>query len=746
MAVRSASPLAVAAALVAAPGFAQGAADKVADDGEIVVTAQKREQNLQDVPISITAFSAEQVRERGLTKPLDIGFQVPGITAKSVNGDSSPLFTVRGIGVTDFTVGNNSPTSIYVDQVIKPYYPMVNFSLFDVERVEVLKGPQGTLYGRNNTGGAIKFVTRQPSFDTDVRVRADYGNFDTFEFEGAIGGAVSDTVAMRVAGFTRQRGKGWQFDRFRNERNGEIDRLAGRASILWKPSSAFSATLTGYAGRNHSDVPLFKLAGPFAANPNGGPPPNRTVTGWCAASRQGKRAYDGSCVDNFGQFDSDPNPRHVQTNNVQGQGVREDAQGGVLNMELDVGFGDISSVTGYDQQDRQEFQDFDGTPIISTDNSFTQHIKAFSQELRVASKPADAVQWIAGLFYSNDKVENLQVIRSDAQFPQANGPVRTNIDWVMRTKSYAAFGQAEVPLSSTLTAIGGLRYTREERSFVGGTKPQHAFFPTAVVNNDAKFNDLSGKIGLNFKPSEDLMVYASASKGFKGGGFNGGFATTPFAYTPYNPEKLYAFELGAKAKLSSTLRANAAFFYYNWRDFQATVTRVDPGTNLPTQVLANAGIAHIKGLEADMSWRPVSGLSVTLNGAWTDADIVTGIYKGRRIGNTPRFAAGGSVRYETEVPGLNGTVYGLIDGNYRTRYPLRLVTATTRPLVYQDAFALFNGRFGYRPEGGHLEVAAFVKNIFDKTYLVEVFDQGSLNTLDLYSEPRTYGLSVSYKF
>ncbi|MDP3749547.1 MAG: TonB-dependent receptor [Phenylobacterium sp.] len=728
----------------ATSALAQAAADDTQLE-EVIVTAQKRAENLQDVPISVSSFSERQVRDLGLEKPLDVGFQVPGLVAKSVNGDSSPLFTVRGIGVTDFTVGNNSPTSIYVDQVVKPYYPMVNFSLFDVSRIEVLKGPQGTLYGRNNTGGAIKFITRQPTFSNNGFLRADYGRFDTLELEGAWGGALSETVAVRVAGMTRQRGTGWQYDNFRKERNGEIDRLAGRVSLLWKPSEDFSATITAYAGRNRSDVPLFKLAPPFIPNPAGGTPPNRTITGVCAAALRGDRARDGSCVDSFGQFDPDPNNRHVSTNNVQGQGLREDGQGGVLTLEWSTGFADLTSVTGYDTQDRQEFQDFDGTPKIGTDNSFTQSFNAFSQELRIAAKEDSPIKWIGGLFYSKDKVENLQIIRSDDSFP-GNGAVITNIDWLMRTESLAAFGQVEIPISSMLTAVGGLRYTEDTRSFVGGTTPRHAFFPTAVVNNKTSFDNFSGKVGLNFKPSEDLLIYASVSKGFKAGGFNGGFATTRFAYSPYGPETLYAYEFGIKSQPLPSLRLNAAAFFYNWKDFQATVTRVDPASGFPTQVLSNAGNAHIKGLEADLNWRPVAGLNIALSAAYTDPKIVSGIYEGRLIGNTPKYSLGGNLRYETPVESMGGSIYGFTDFSYRSRYALRLVTATTRPLVFQDAFWLANARIGYRTDDERIDVAAYVKNVFDNEYLVEVFDQGSLNTLDIYSEPRTYGVSLTYKF
>jgi iron complex outermembrane receptor protein len=480
-------------------------------------------------------------------------------------------------------------------------------------------------------------------------------------------------------------------------------------------------------------VPQFKLAPPFQAA-------NRTQV--CAAALAGVRARDGSCVDTLGHFDADPNNFHVQTANVQGNGIREDGQGAVLTLDWELPAVNFTSVSGYDQQDRQEFQDFDATPWVGTDNSFTQDISAFSQELRLSSKDSG---WIAGVFYSTDEVDNLQVMRSEDLFNQPV-PIWTHVDWRMQTESYAAFGQLEQPLSERFTGVVGVRYTHEKRTFEGGTVPLHALFPTVLVDNETSFEDVSGKVGLNFKPIDGVLLYASASKGFKSGGFGGGFATRAVAYDPYGPEELFAYEIGVKSEPFDTVRLNAAAYYYDWKDFQATVTRTDPLTNLPTQVLSNAGDARITGFETEINWRAALGLDVSLSANWSDPKIVSGIYEGRMIGNTPKFSGAGMIRYEHPASALGGSLFALADFNYRTRYPLRLVTATTRPLVYQDAFWLANARVGYKSTSEKVEISAWVRNVFEQEYLLEVFDQGTLNTLDLYAEPRTYGVSFTYNF
>jgi len=720
-------------ALLATP-----AAQAAAQLEEIVVTAQKREQNLQDVPFSVTAFSGQMVRDMGLSRPSEIANMVPGITMKSPNGDNSPIFTIRGVGLTDFAVSNNSATSVYVDQIVKPYYPMVNFSLFDIERVEVLKGPQGTLYGRNNTGGAIKFVTRKPTSEAEAFMRLDYGRFDTFEFEGAVGGAIADGLNARLSTYTRQRSKGYQLNNLTGERNGEVDRLAGRVALAWQASEAFDVNLTLNAGRSRSDVPQFKLAPPFDA-----------VAGSpvvCAAALEGIRARDGSCVDAFGQFDADPDIDHIQAGNVQGFGIDEDAWGGSLQMNLAVSGATITSVTGFDSHERVEYQDFDGSPVEAVDNSFNQDIESFTQEIRVASDGSSDFYWIAGLFYSHDTLENLQILRAGDMFGVPAGEVR--VDWDMKTESYAGFGQIEYPIAEQWEVVGGLRYTYEKRQFVGGSSsPNVGFLPVVLVDNNTDVKDLSGKVGVNFRPSDDMMIYASASKGFKSGGFNGAFATNPSTYLPYGPEELFAYELGLKSTvMDGRLQFNAAAYYYDWQDFQAKITSTDPATNLPIQLLTNAGNARVIGLEGDIQFQATDNLTLGMSAAWNDGKIVSGQLDGLGLANNPEFSANGLVRFEEPVDSLGGSIFAQSDFNYRTKYDTRIVTDTTRPLVIQPGFWLVNARAGFRTEDGRVEFSAWIKNIFAKRYLIEVFDQGTINTLDLYNEPQTFGLSLTYNF
>ena len=203
---------------------------------EIVVTARKRVQNIQDVSMSITAFSGDQIEELGIRNLQNVSWSIPGLYATGARGDEDPLYTVRGIGLNDAFNNNNPTVGVYLNEVIQPFSPMMAFQLFDIERVEVLKGPQGTLYGRNTTGGAVNVFSKRPGEELNGYARVGYGEFQRFELEGAIGGPISDTVGGRIAAFTIQGGEGWLRNAFNGQKIGELDQTAVRGTLEWTPN------------------------------------------------------------------------------------------------------------------------------------------------------------------------------------------------------------------------------------------------------------------------------------------------------------------------------------------------------------------------------------------------------------------------------------------------------------------------------------------------------------------------------
>jgi iron complex outermembrane recepter protein len=728
--------------LALAMGRAQAAAEEAKDTmlGEIVVTAQKRAESIQDIPVSVSAFSGEQLHALGISQAADLASQVPGLFSKTTLGDSAPTFTIRGIGLNDFVSNNNSPTSIYLDDVYQPFHPMVSFALFDMARVEVLKGPQGTLYGRNNTGGAIKFVAQRPTSDTSSSARLSYGRFQQFEAEAALGGALSEHLNGRVALFTRQ-GGGYQKDRLTGREMGDANRLAARVMLDWQASDSLSVLLNLHGGRDKGENQQFKLA-------NSQNPANTFVP--CAAAMAGIRTYDGSCTDLIG-FTDPSSDRYLVSGHNGGfpEGPRRDNHGYGASLTADWRLGRVTltSVSGYDRFDRSEGIDADGQPGFLADGRYDDSMHAFSQELRLTSDDSWSVKWIGGAFYSRDSIHVLQRLQSNDFLPIVTGlppPLAAWQDFEQKTESFAGFGQVEWPLAEKLTLVTGLRYTNERKNFSGGStfvSDLLGRIPLASTVDSITANDLSGKIGLNYKPSSELLLYVSASKGFKSGGFNAAFASSPIQLAPFNPEKLWAYEAGWKSTLlDHQLTFNGSVYYYDWRSFQAQVVTVNGG--VPIQILSNAGDAEIKGAELEFNWQPSRKISGNLALNFTDSSIKKGQLKGQPVANTPKFAASAYFRYTQPMGRLSG--FAQADYNYRSKVNFRLNAVTG--LSQQQGYGLAGIRLGLATPDDRSSLEVAVRNISDKAYLVDAFEQLPINILDVWGAPRQWSVSLSHRF
>lgn len=709
--------------------------------GEIVVTAQKRAESIQDIPVSVSAFSGAQLHALGVTQATDLASQVPGLFSKTTLGDSAPTFTIRGIGLNDFVSNNNSPTSIYLDDVYQPFHPMVGFALFDIARVEVLKGPQGTLYGRNNTGGAIKFVAQRPTSEFSSDARVTYGRFDQFEAEAALGGPVSDHVKGRVALFTRQ-GGAYQKDRLTGQELGNADRLAARVMLEWQASDTLDVLLNLHGGRDKGESQQFKLS-------NAQDPSNTSVP--CSAALAGVRTHDGSCTDLIGYTDPSSD-RYLVSGHNGGfpEGPRRDnhGYGGSITADWRLGRVTLTSVSGFDRFDRSEGIDADGQPGLLADGRYDDSMHAFSQELRLTSDESWSNKWIGGAFYSRDSIHVLQRLQSNDFLPLVTGlppPIAAWQDYLQKTESFAAFGQVEWPLLEKVTLVTGLRFTNERKDFSGGSTfvtGALGRIPLVSTVDSITANDLSGKIGLNYKPSSELLFYVSASKGFKSGGFNAAFASNPVQLAPFKPEKLWAYEAGWKSTLlAHQLTFNGSLYYYDWRSFQAQVVTVNGG--VPIQILSNAGDAEIKGAEAEINWQPSRRIATNVAINLTDSSITSGQLKGQTIANTPKFAVSAYLRYTQPLGGnLNG--FAQADYNYRSAVNFRLNSVTG--LSRQQGYGLAGLRLGIVTPNDQTSFEVAVKNLSDKAYLVDVFEQLPINVLDVWGAPRQWSVSLSHRF
>lgn len=708
---------------------------------EVVVTAQKRSENIQNVPISITAYSSAQLASLGIAQPIDLAAQTPGLFAKTTSGNSAPVFYIRGIGLNDFFANNNPSTSIYVDQVLLPFHPMLSFAIFDTQRVEVLEGPQGTLYGRNNTGGAVNFITNKPTDEASGYISADYGNFSDRRIEAAFGGPMAPTLTGRLA-VTAHRSDGFQQDEYSGRDVGGADDWAARGLLRWRPNDAWDILFNFHGGQDRGEVQWFKLVN--SQNPNS------TFT-TCAPALAGRYVYDGSCTDVTGYHDPNSNIDKVGGSNPYfGTTKNNRTYGGSATMDIRLPRMTLTSLTSYDWFRRYEPISVDGSPQITVNTLYNEHIWSAEQELRLTSDRSWPFQWIGGVFFSADAIGGDQQLQSDEFLPLVTGipaPLAAVQHYDQKTRSYAAFGQTTWTLAEGWHLVSGLRYTHESKQFIGGStfiQDYVNYIPLTRTNDTITANDVSGKLALQYTPFDGVMVYASLDKGFKSGGFNAAFSSNPAQLLPYGPEKLWAAELGVKSTLlNNTLTLNGAFYNYWWRDFQAQV--VETSSGIPLQVLANAGDARNYGFELQSAYRPLAGLELQLNANYLHTLITDGQYAGQTLSNAPKVTVGAVARYVRPLGDAPVKLVLQADGNYRSSVNFALAGAVPA-LDRQAGFGIVNARMGLTARDEHWETDVWVKNAANKRYLVDVFDQSPVNIMDVWNMPRTYGVSLNYRY
>jgi len=702
----------------------------------VVVTAQKEEQNINDVPLTVTAFLAEQIEDMGLSQPSDLSQHVPGLFIKPTVGDQNPVITIRGIGFNDFTSIQNPGAGVYVDQVIVPYHTMMSFQLLDLERVEVLKGPQGTLYGRNSTAGAINFVSAKPSQDTEAKIRLEYSSWDTTEAAFAFGSGLTENLSYRFAYNQFKRTDPYQTNRVDpNDDIGEKDRNSYRFSLLWESNDQFDALLNIHGGTDNSaNIAVEHLATLDAT----------TFAEPCAPVAAGNRA-EGQCINAAGYFDPDDDP-HAGDYSVINGGVDNNEIGVALTMNwyLDDSL-TITSVTGYDEFDRLQAFDADGSPFVFVDVLFDDTTEAFSQELRVTKK-TDASTWIAGVFYSDDSVKanqrinTTQLFGGDPAVDDIGADVINNQD----STSLAVFANANFELSPKLTLLTGLRYTSEEKDWNGGSS-----FPALGVANMTELSiddtDISGRIGLEYRPQDKTLVYATASKGFRSGGFPGGFAPLPEQLQAFKAENVFAYELGSKMTLlENSLQFNIAAFYYDWQKIQTQFTESRGG--IIAAFLTNAGDADIKGIDADLSWAATEQLFIRAGLNWMDTEITSEDARldNRQLANAPELTYNLAIEYFVPLNNNYELLFGF-DANYTDEV---FFTVTNEPVFHEDSYWLTNARISFMPTDGNWKVTLWGKNLGDKNYRVEGFNQFGFSgdSYFTYGEPGSYGIRVSYEF
>ncbi len=732
----------MATAATVAFGHAALAQDQSEGSEEVVVTAQKRAQNPLDVGINIDALGARAVRDQRIEQVQAFVGALPNVDVKEIGPGTLPVITMRGVGLNDWSPTNNPSAGVYIDEVYVSSLTMMSFDLFDIERLESLKGPQGTLYGRNSTAGAINILTARPGLNgRSGYLSASYGNFQTGDLQGWINLPVSETFALRFSAKMIDQSEGYFFDETRDTDYGRREILMGRAQARWQPHESLDVNLKLEGQRSRSEAGNGEFYGALypAVRPTGLVCPG-----------------DPRCTNFLGYSDNDGDP-YSGAYSVDPT-YNLDLFTATLSIRADLGGVDLASITGYADFSRLWGQDVDNSPAAIADYVSRDDISQFSQEFRL-SGAAGGLNWLAGAFFSRDTVKG-SIEGDNSNFFNTT----TVTVWDQTTTSAAVFGNLEYALSETLSLIGGLRYTWEERDFVGSTVDLATGCPGSLLSGapcgstpvrlaamDTAIDDRnwSWKVGANWKPNDHTLIYASISQGVKSGGFFSGFATNSIALRPYEPETLVAYEVGVKQRLSDAgLNWSASAFFYQYDNMQ-TFIRDESGA-VPIQKLGNVKDVEIYGLDLEMKYDPsfMEGFSLnaglgllhTEMGAFPSSGGV--VPKGNKVPNAPDVSFTIGAAYEFD---LSDEWYLRVQANGRYS-GATYKDAQNLDLLRADSYWVWNARLAVAGNEGW-EFAVWGKNITD-----EVIEMHATSLISLgfggrfYAPPRTFGLSVSRSF
>jgi iron complex outermembrane receptor protein len=706
---------------------------------QVIVTAQRREQSAQDVGVALSVISGEQLTARGVATVNQLQYATPSLEVTPQFGSGQPSFRLRGVGFDDYASNNSSTVGVSVDEVAYPIQAQTQGLLFDIARVEVLRGPQGTLYGRNTTGGAINFITNRPTQTLTAGMTAEYDNNDEFKAEGYVSGPLSDTLSGRLAVVTDQ-GGAWQTNRATGEKLGDKDTTSVRGQLAWKPNDKADFLLSAHAGYDKSEptgLYLFNPLGYNASLPNIAADSSRKNTGW-----GGSAAFA-----TLTGIATDAKPFH----DTKSSGVSLRAHG-----ETDTV--DLVSITSYEQLHRKEYNDWDASAYAYAGTYFDTDAKVFSQELRASSTSRGPLQWLIGGYYSRETID--EAFYSD--FYQSL-LFDTRTTYGQKVRSASLFGQIEYALSDQLKLVAGLRGEDEKRQqldfvtagvFAPGAPPTN-FSPTD--DKSLKNKSVTGKLALEYRPANGILLYASVSKGTKSGGFTSYNRGDAAAVDGFRPETLWAYETGFKSSFAAnTVQLNGSVFYYDYKDQQVQSAIYDIN-NGPIGAIVNAQKSNIYGGELELTWRPVSALRIGQSLGYktgkfdkyqNDLDIAasTAAHRaifvdrtGAKVGFPP-LSYGGDVVYTWAI----GDYEVQAQGNYAFHDKVKPLLLGSRYDV--DSYWLANASVTLSPAKGPWALTAFAHNVFNTRY--DLTRNFFLPLIDIAApgQPATYGVRVNYAF
>ena len=695
---------------------------------EILVTAQRREERAIDVPISVTAVTSDALRRNGITSTNDLTTVVPGLKMDRTGGYSQPA--IRGISTQLTHPGSENNVAMYLDGIYQPSQAGGIFDLPDVSQVEVAKGPQGTLFGRNATGGAVLVSTRNPSQTTEGTIIAEYGSFNAMTFKGFVSGGLTDKVSGSIAGYYHN-DDGYLRDIARKKDVGAIESSIVRGKLLYEATDKLSILATAYVSDRQDETAASGI--PLGGNTTANVVPAFGIGTAVVPTKADQVAMNQDPVTTVKQL------------------------GASLKITYDMEVGTITALTGYSDYDQEVVLDADYSytqPVAGTNYFLDTPESAFSQEINFASEKFGRVSFVAGLFYWNSwgKYDPIRV--------QVNYGFPTDVDIQIYSKqsaeAYAVYGEMNFDITDKWSVIAGLRYSDETRTLEGGKLGFPPNVPATggyLWETERKDDGVTPRLSISYKPNEDANLYFTYSEGFKSGVFNTS-ATSPDEPS-VAPEEVKAYEIGFKQSLNS-LRYSMAAFYYDYQDMQ--VQGFQEVNGVPLSVLQNAATAEIYGAEIEGVWQMTDSFEAQLGVAYTNAtfdeferaSIVVPV--GGNFGNTvieqdvsgndlvraPRSTVNLTGLYNTTVMGgdlaLSGTVY------YSDKFYFE-----NGNRIYQPSFTTVNARAAWSPADSGFTFALLGKNLTDEETIQGAFIQSLADGVS-YAAPRTWAIAVEYRF
>ena len=704
--------------------------------GEVVITAQRRSERLQDVPVSVTAVSGDQLTQQRIENPSDLVGVIPNLQVATTVGEGIPIFSLRGVSMADFSFNQQSPVATYVDEVYKGSFPFLGLELYDLERVEVLRGPQGTLYGKNTTGGAVNVISHKPGFDTEGYFSVGFGNYARVEASGAFQTALSDRIATRVA-FTYAKADGWMQSLYPGQPDPNGTRqYAVRVSSLYRASDTLDFTLR--LSTSHQDPTNYGIyARPTAPGVGGGIYP---LYGGQDYFRTG-----------LGRYDIDSN--YVQCRLDETDGVSLTTNWKLLERLT------LISITSFDYGKLYIPEDADGSPLKAVEDQGSGSGHTFAEDIRVAGDADGGLTYILGAYYNQETLASgtafdyFTDIPTDCTLTELVNCIYRN-HYKQVKKSTATYADFTYPVVSRVKVRAGLRYTHDTGSISNFSAQQLQGDGTPIANtipgDPANFNattgasfannNVSGKVGVDYTPADHVLVYLTVGNGYRGSAFNAQAYFQPGELNVAAPEKVKSYEVGFKSELlnrSTTL--DGAVFYYDYTNQQAL--SVDPVTL--AQTLINIPKSRISGAELEMVSRPVRSLRLNLGVGALNTKIQKGAISGtsivdHRLPNAPNLSVTAGIDWDIVDRDIGKVTAGLnISATSKQYFEL-----INEDRIAQGEYALLNGRLAYRTRNDHFGVALWGRNLRNKYYYRSAIDISGVG-FDYFhlGEPRTYGVS-----